>query len=372
MSALGVVLLALWGVLFLQTCVNLLAFRSMPRSGAEGDLPLASIVIPARDEERYIGATLDAALAQDYPDFEVLVVDDGSRDGTAEEIRRRTSDPRLRPLAARPLPEGWLGKTNALATGTAEARGGFLLMMDADTRLAPEALRQSVAFAEREELDHLSLVPRFERRGFWEEVLMPLLAVTFTVFTPSFLALSKRVPLAFGGGAFTLVRRSAYEAIGGHGALASSVVDDIRLALELKRAGFASRFVLGLDLARLRMYHGLREIVEGFTKNAHAVYAGREWLAALHVPAGLVVHLAPCAFLVAPGLGASWGAALSLLVASRALVSLRFRYPLWPVLFQPLAALVGTAILLRSLYVAYGEGVVRWRGREYPRGMTRF
>ena len=372
MSLLGFVLLALWGMLFFQTCINLLAFRSLPRSPAVGELPFASLVIPARDEERSIGATLDAALAQDYPDFEVLVVDDGSEDRTEAEIALRTSDPRLRPLSARPLREGWLGKTNALATGTAEARGTWILLMDADTELAPRALRDAITLAEREKLDHLSLLPHFERNGFWEEVLMPLLAVMFTVFTPSFLALSKRIPLAFGGGAFTLVRRSAYEGIGGHAALANSVVDDIRLALELKRAGFATRFVLGTEQARLRMYHGLSEIVEGFTKNAHAVYSGREWLALVHVPFGLVVNLAPCAWLFAPRLGAAWGAALALLVLSRALVSLRFRYPLWPVLFQPLAALVGTGILVRSLYMAYGEGVVRWRGREYARERTRF
>ena len=105
---------------------------------------------------------------------------------------------------------------------------------------------------------------------------MPLLPVFFFIFSPSFLALSRRRKLAFGGGAFNLVRRRAYEAIGGHQRLASSVVDDIRLAMELKAAGFVTRTKLGMSLVQLRMYHGLKEIVDGFTKNAHAIWAGRE------------------------------------------------------------------------------------------------
>ena len=248
---------------------NLVVFRRLEPAG-EAPSSRVSIVIPARNEERYIGKTLDAALSQDYPDFEVIVVDDDSTDGTSREIEARASDPRLVPLSARALEPGWLGKPNALATGAAGATGKWILFMDADVELHPKALEDAMAACERHGWDHLALLPHFEREGFWEELLMPVIPVAAFVYLPSFLTFVRRARLAAGGGAFGLVRREAYEAIGGHGAIKNSVVDDIRLAMELKRAGFDSNARMGLHRVSLRMYHGFDEIVEGFTKNAHA------------------------------------------------------------------------------------------------------
>lgn len=234
---------------------------------------------------------------------------------------------------------------------------------------------------EAEGWDHLTLLAHFERRGFWEEVAMPLLPVFFFIFSPSFLALSRRRKLAFGGGAFNLVRRRAYEAIGGHQRLASSVVDDIRLAMELKAAGFVTRTKLGMSLVRLRMYHGLKEIVDGFTKNAHAIWAGREPLMLVVSSLLFAVNLLPFVWLPCLLLDPqqalhppwSWvGASLALLLLCRAIVQRRQGFSLWSIPFHPLAMLVGFGITLRSLYMAYGQGVVRWRGREYRRDNTSF
>ncbi len=380
----AIILLAIWTLLTVQTLVNLFVFRELKPtepSGLPQSWPMVSIIIPARNEERSIGATIDAALRQDYPRFEVLAVDDGSSDSTAAEIVARAEDPRLTAVSCPLLPDGWLGKPHALSQGASRAKGEWLLFMDADVRLAPSALRRTVGRCEAEGWDHLTLLAHFVRGGFWEEITMPLLPVFFFVFSPSFLALSRRRGLAFGTGAFSLVRRGAYDAIGGHRRLASSVVDDIRLAMELKAAGFVTRTKLGATLVRLRMYHGLKEIVDGFTKNAHAIWAGRETLmfavsfvlfAVNLLPFGWIPSLLlnPQASILPPRL---WvGISLALLLACRALVQWRQGFALWSVPFHPLAMLVGFGITLRSLYMAYGEGVVRWRGREYRRENTSF
>jgi chlorobactene glucosyltransferase len=377
-------LLVAWTVLTAQTLVNLAVFRPLRPADPPGPRrawPTVSIVIPARNEERSIGATIDAALAQDYPSFEVVCVDDESVDGTAAEITARATDRRLVALSCPPLPEGWLGKPHALAQGASRAKGEWLLFMDADVRLASSTIRQTVGRCEAEGWDHLTLLAHFERGGFWEEVAMPLLPVFFFVFSPSYLALFRSHELAFGGGAFNLVRRRAYDAIGGHRRIASSVVDDIRLAMELKAAGFHPRTRLAMSLVRLRMYHGLREIIEGFTKNAHAVWADRE---ASMLGVSLVlfaVNLLPFLWIALFFLDTKasflppqlWlGVSLALLLLCRALVQVRQGFALWSVPFHPLAILVGLAITVRSLHMAYGQGVVRWRGREYRRRDTSF
>jgi len=389
MLGLSIGIALFWALCALFTVVNLLAFRRLPAldpPASRENWPRVSIVIPARNEERAIGRTLDAALAQDYPALEVVVVDDCSTDGTATEIAARSKDPRLRAVAGSPPPEGWLGKPHALATGTAVAQGDWLLLMDADIRLAPETLRQAIGYAERRSLDHLALFPDAVQEGFWEKVLMPILAVTGFIYFPTFLALSPRVRrLALGGGAFNLVRRTAYAAIGGHRRLANSVVDDIRLAMELKQAGFATEMKLGNHLVSLRMYHGRRELVDGFTKNTHAVIQatlGRHWIvAALCILVGLVLQIGPFAWIgwlaISPAgafspAGRTLGVSLLLLLLARIAVQWRMGYPLWPVLAHPLMGLVGLQIQARSLIMAHGEGVVRWREREYRRETTTF
>ena len=367
-------------LLALQTVINLLVFRRLEEA-SEPSRSRVSIVIPARNEARYIGRTLDAALRQDYPDFEVIVVDDESTDGTAAEIAKRSSDAKLVSLTSRPLESGWLGKPNALATGAARATGRFILFMDADVELHALALRDSVVACERFGWNHLALLPHFERKGFWEELIMPLIPNVVFICVPSFLAFLPWTRIAAGSGAFGLVERKAYESIGGHGGLRNSVVDDVRLAIELKRAGFKSCARLGVHRLRLRMYHGLDEIVEGFTKNAHAVF-GRSTLGPLVVlPVMLWVGFTPytwpilaalnpeSAFVGAVGM---IGASLGIVLMAQSLVHWRLGFPLWPVLLAPIATLIGLIIVLRSLKMTREEGVVRWRGREYPHESTEF
>ncbi len=257
--------------------VNLRAF---PRLALEAEKlppaarPRVSVVIPARDEAAGIERTVRSHLAQDYPDLHVVVVDDRSTDATGEIVAAiAREDARVRLVRGAEPPEGWLGKPHALWQGAREADGDFLLFADGDVRYHPRALSEAMTVMEGRQLDLLAFFPRLEGRGFWENVLMPYLAEAVFLGL-GFLARFQRCPIALGAGAGNLVRRRAYERVGGHQALRDSVVDDVRLAGTVKRAGFRVGAFRAEDRVFVRMYDGFRGVWNGFTKNIAWIYSG--------------------------------------------------------------------------------------------------
>jgi chlorobactene glucosyltransferase len=332
-------------------------------------------VIPARNEEAEIERAVRSHLAQDCPDFEVVVVDDRSTDRTGailEAIGRE--DPRLKIVAGREPPPGWLGKPHALAQGAATASGSLLLFADADVRYHPAALREAVTILEAERLDLVALLPRIEMRGFWENVLLPYLTISI-YGSVGFLA-NLRGPrsLAVGAGAGMLVRRLAYDAVGGHSALRRSVVDDIRLAMAVKRAGFGYLLVRAEDRVAVRIYRGFRGVWDGLAKNLAYAFSGPAGLLLLLLTFFyLAISIAPFAVLFAALFGASVPsrdlALAALLVA--ALVLLRGALAaalgdrLWPATTHALMAAVWAGIIGRSFYWKLVRKKIEWRGRRY-------
>jgi len=364
----------------------LLNLAVIPRLGPPGRAarrsPRVSVVIPARNEERDVEAAVRSHLAQDYPDFEVIVVEDRSSDATArvlEGIARE--DSRLRVLAGVEPPPGWLGKPHALAQGAAAATGELLLFVDADVRYGPGALGEAVHYAEARRLDFLTLLPRIEMRGFWENVLMPYLFVAFFQ-APGFLANRPRPRwVAAGGGAGNLVRRLAYDAVGGHAAIRASVVDDVRLGFAVKGAGYRFGLVRAESRIGVRMYRGFREVFDGFTKNAAYVYQGVPGtilfaLTLLTLGSGLL----PPAVLASAGLGARIPAAdvalaavaLAVAVLARLVLAGSLGDPLWPAFSNPIMVAVWTGILSRSLYRRFVSRRLTWRGRDFEARRARF
>ena len=366
-------------VLFL-VIVNLAATPRLSRAKTlAGPAPRVSVIVPARNEERAITVAVGSQLAQDYPDFEVLVVNDRSTDrtGTILEALAR-ENPRLRIISGADPGPGWLGKPHALWLGAREASGEILLFADADVRYHPRCLREAVAFLESRRVDFLALLPRMEAEGFWENVLMPYIIGAFFA-GPGILAnLDRPRWVAAGGGAGNMIRRDAYEAIGGHEALKASVVDDVALALRAKRSGFRVRAVRAEDRVAVRMYRGFREVWDGFGKNVAYLFQGFTGAALLLLTVSwFTVNILPPAILLCALLGAQvsrldlalavWGTALPIL--ARVVLAAALGDPLWPSFTHPIMAAVWAGITCRSLFQRIVLRRLTWRGREFdPRG----
>ena len=381
-------------VLWLLRAVNVaLGYRFVPklapsaRRAAGG--AFVSVIVPARDEEREIGPATESKLALDDPDFEVVVVDDRSRDRTREILRTLEAGhpDRLRLVEGVEPPPGWLGKPHALHEGVAAARAtrpdDWLLFSDADVFFEPGLLARALSHAESKRLDFLALMPRMEMKGFGEWLMAPAVANTGFVYGPGWLA---NVPSAtlipLGAGVFNLIRRRAYDALGGHEAQKASVVDDIRLGYRAKRAGFRCGVALALDSVSVRMYHGLLETIDGFTKN---LYFGMGSSLAIALPAialTLLDGLLPTAVLLwglaglFPGPGTlpfALALAVALLTAAvRGALHLRLGYSVASILLHPIFILTMGLTALRSTWVNGVLGRHTWRGREMNARTLRF
>src|SRR5271157_5720678 len=223
-----------------------------------------SVIVPARNEEACLGACLESLVAQTGVDFEIIVVDDHSTDRTRE---LAASFAGVRIIDAGPLPSGWTGKNNAVITGAREARGQWLLFTDADTVHLPGSLARALAEARENAADLLSYSPEQIAVSFWEMATLPVVFAELARQYPPAKVSDPASPIAAANGQYILVRRQAYDAVGGHTAIAGSILEDVALARALKSSGRRIRFRYAADAVRTRMYRNFRQLREGWTKN---------------------------------------------------------------------------------------------------------
>jgi GT2 family glycosyltransferase len=371
-----VLLLVSFGVLLYQGFALLLAAElprldPTPPSPTPEPLPRVSVVIAACNEELDLPATLDGVLAQDYPDLEVLVVEDRSTDRTVEVIDARA--PRVRRVNPPPLPDGWVGKSWACWNGAAAATGEWILFMDADVRLNPAAVRTTVEWALREHADLATIAPKVEMRSFWERLVLPFyIQVVLTYFrTPHVNRPNSKTAMA--NGQFWLTPRATYRAIGGHEATRSILLEDIALARRYRAAGRALRVAWAPHLAETRMYRNRHEMFEGLLKNVH----GTEFSALRLVGsvAGLVgLFLLPLGLLPLGLLTGSFaltvmGAILyGALFGKHVVFARAVGSPAAYGLLYPVAVSYYVVLLVTSLGRGLRGKPVTWKGRGYPMG----
>jgi len=327
------------------------------------DATLVSILIPARDEAGNIADCVLYALASRGVAVEVVVMDDGSTDGTVGIVTRLAqSDPRIRLVQAPPLPPDWTGKVHACARLAEAARGTHLLFIDADVRLAPEAAAAMARHAVANRIAMVSGVPRQLIGSLGEALTVPAINMLLLGYLPGGgRAETERPDLAAACGQLVLCDRPAYEAIGGHGAVRRVLHDGLALARRFRAQGYRTEVVDGAPLATCRMYRGLRESWQGFLKNA------REGMA---TPLGLPIwtvllagaHLWPWALLPEP----QAIVAILLTFGLRAGITWRAREPWWTVPLHPFIMLMALAIQWWALARSAVGRKAGWKGRAYP------
>jgi len=375
----GLVLLTvLWGLLIAAVGQWGRNWRLGPQEGG-GELPLLSVCIPARNEAGRIGSCVRAALDLDYPHLEVVVVDDGSDDGTDEEARAAgEGDERLRLVEGTAPPPGWAGKTWACQRAAGEAAGDLLLFVDADVTLSPWVAKASVLRLDQAKLDMLSLFGDWDLRGFWERAVVPVVGWFIRGSVDLEAVNSAMSPAAFANGQFILVRRSAYESVGGHSSVKAEVLEDVRLAKKCKQRALSCGLFHAPGGFSVRLYESLDEIIEGYSKNLYEGMGRRPavgWAAVGFIFLGTLLPYLTLAVILGTRLALDWrlvdGGWLAWLVLICSLVPI-FRWRLdrsdgrsgWHALSHPLGNLIFVWILLRSMFVVDA----RWKGRSFSDG----
>ena len=354
-------------------------FRSLHRPMMDPErqgFPSVSVLVPARNEELNLRSCLTALLSQAYPNYEVIIVDDQSTDGTPQIIREFARDPRVRAVAAPPLPPGWIGKTHALWTGSRHASGDWLFFVDADTFAGREMLAAAVAHAESKQLDTISLLPQQDLGSLSEKIIQPIVFAMLQIFLPPARANNAGDDMGHVAGQCLGIRRPVYEAIEGHkhDAVRSRTSEDAALGQVVKSAGYRLEIVDGRHLVHTRMYTGFGEIWNGWAKNFVSGLGGRWWLA----PFALVSSLAVIMYfgLSLRGADKSFGLAAALNLATLVyllafLGLIRWKIgrvigqPGWYAFTYPVGLVVVGGIAFTSL-LRSGLGIgSNWKGRRY-------
>jgi hypothetical protein len=335
----------------------------------DADCPTVSIVFAARDEEEKLPGALDKFLALDYPRYEVIAVDDRSEDGTAEILKTATQrDARVKYVRVNTLPAGWLGKPHAMQRAYEQASGEWLVFTDADVHFSPDLLRRSVALAQREGWDHLTLLSSAEMHTIGEKIVLTFFGMGFVMGVRPWRTSDPHSTGYAGVGAFQLMRRSTYEAIGMHRRLAMEVVDDMKLGKLVKEGGFRSGVGKAWNEVRVRWHAGVGNIVRGTTKNFFAAAGFHLWLVCVQLAIVLLMCVVP--WVALPFLR-GWALlfdaiAVGVIIATHAGVSIEVGVSPVYALTEPLGALIFSWMLVRSTIVTLWNGGINCRGTFYP------
>ncbi len=233
-----------------------------PSSVSPTQVPKVSIIVPARNEEKNIVRCLTHLTGQNYPRYEIIVVDDRSTDDTPNLLRKFP----VRTVRVEKLPEGWTGKNHAMFTGSKAADGEWLLFTDADTTHQPESISTALATAVAQHIDFLTLAPQTEVHSFWEKTVQPLAVSSLALWFNPEKVNDPQSGIVLANGQYILIRKEVYEKVGGSESVKTEVVEDVALAKKVRAAGFTVKFLNGTELYATRMYSSLKEIKTGWTR----------------------------------------------------------------------------------------------------------
>jgi chlorobactene glucosyltransferase len=364
-------------ILFINLLLNLRSLNKARGNNKPPEpAPLISVLIPARNEEANIGACLDSLRKQDYPYFEILVLDDSSTDGTAEVVARLASeDQRVKLLKGQPLPPGWAGKPFACHQLAQEARGSWLLFTDADTLHAPSVLRSVLGVALESDAALISGFPYQRTTSIWQKMAIPILFYFMLLSWMPFwwMQRSRRTLPSVAIGQFLFFSAREYRAIGGHEAVKSRILEDVWLGMEMARHHYKQ---VTLDLSKLvscHMYTGFGPMWDGITRWLYMISSVSTLAFLVIMATVLLLFLAPFLWLIyglllaQPAL--AWQVLVILQVAivflSRFFAGRRFSQSKTSIILHPVGVVF---LLLVGFYATYQHlrgGGVKWKGRVY-------
>lgn len=350
-------------------------------AGPPAQAPMISVVVAAKDEEANIETCIRSMLTQDYPHFELIVCNDRSGDRTAEIVASiAREDSRVKLINIDHLPAGWCGKNHAMQHGIATAQGQYICMIDADCKqTSPRTLSVALQYAQDNASDLLSVLPKLEMIGFWEQAIQPVCSGIMMIwFTPEKVN-SPKYPNAYANGAFMLITRQAYEAIGTHEALRDKVNEDMNMAALVKARGMNLRVVRCDGLYTVRMYTSLRAILNGWSRIFFGTFATLRRMGialAVLVVMGLLPHLAAILGLSLSAVGAEpvcgWrGLGIAGLLAAAMQLSVTFRFFGLVGAKRPVGLTypVGCLVAIYAVCLAIGKlrkgAKLTWRGTSY-------
>lgn len=345
------------------------------------DPPLVTIMVPARNEEKNIRECLESLGRQDYPNYEIIVVNDRSTDRTAaivEEIQRSHRNVNL--IENSELNEGWSAKNFALYRGVQDAKGIWYLFTDADTRHHPKCLSQAVNYVMDKKVDMLTILPTLETRTFWEKLVQPIAAAVLLLSFPIKKANNSRQKIAIANGQFILIKKESYFKFGGHKGLKEHLLEDVAMAKAVKHGGDVLSVVIGPELYRTRMYVNFLEIWTGWTRIFFYIYDKNFWRILANAASIFLFSLLPVAVFLYSGLAlaimkeVSTRALLLLVVSALQILAIRlatFRYcqvsrasTLCSIL-NPFGFAIVIGILLNAIRTIFSKKGITWKGTNY-------
>ena len=361
------------------------------RPGTPDGEPRVTIIVPARNGEEHIRETLTRLLTLDYSNYEIIAVNDRSTDRTgqimdevpcsADTLVRVSAAPalhtgadksvratRLKVIHISELPPGWLGKTHAMWTAAQQATGDWLLFTDADVLFKPDSLRRAVAYAETEKADHVVLFPRMIMKRPGERMMIAFFQALFVFGHRPWKVADPDARDHMGVGAFNMVRRPVYDAVGTYRALRMEVLDDMKLGKVVKNAGFAQRNVFGEDLISIHWAKGAFGVVKNLTKNFFAVLSFQWWRTLVSVAGLGFLNLGPFlgVWLAHGWARAPFGVALVSIFIIYCGMSARSAVPPYYFFLHPISTSLFMYTLLRSMFVTIRDDGIVWRGTKYP------
>ena len=330
--------------------------------------PVVSVIIPACNEERNIEAALQSVLSQDYRNIEIIIVNDRSTDRTKAILDRLAkTNHRLKVLHISELPEGWLGKTHALYCGAQAATGDLLLLADADVLMEASVVSRAANFMIEERIDNLVIAPEITMRGALLNMTLLAFAANFMLNQRPWKARDPRSRKSAGGGAFSMIRREAYESSGTIKAVALCVDDDLKLGKLIKSHGFRQDYLAGQGMVRVEWYDSIRGMINGLTKNSFAALNYNIAKTVFGLAGLLIFNVWPVFALFLTGGNTLVLNAVIILLMLGVYAKTARLIPTSPLYAfgYPIANCILCYIILRSTLTTLINGGVRWRGTYY-------